>query len=137
MKRFLKGLEREWWRGVLEECERASARGRIGDMYKCLRRLETRERPDARSKKVTVDEFKNNFESVSRDRYEERPEVIERAVRGALDLRNDSRAKEANEFLNVVPESEAIREAMKETRESAPGLHGVRIGYIRKACEGI
>ena len=29
MKRFLKGLEREWWRGVIEECEEACARGRI------------------------------------------------------------------------------------------------------------
>ena len=26
---------------------------------------------------------------------------------------------------------------MKETNESAPGLDGLRIGYIRKACEGI
>ena len=84
-----------------------------------MRRLGTRERPAARSMKLTVDEFKNHFESVSKDRYEERPEVIERAVRGAADLRNDSRAKEANECLNVVPESEEIREAMKETRESA------------------
>ena len=60
--------------------------------------------------------------SVSKDKYEERPDVIERAVRGAVDLRNDRRAKEANECLNVVPESEEIREAMKETRESAPGV---------------
>ena len=65
---------------------------------------------------------RSHFESVSKDRYEERPEVIERAVRGAVDLRNDRRAKEANECLNVVPESEEIREAMKETRQSAPGL---------------
>ena len=86
---------------------------------------------------LTVDEFKSHFESVSKDRYEESPDVIERAVRGAVDLRNDRRAKEANECLNVVPDSEEIREAMKETRESAPGLDGVRIGYIRKACEGI
>ena len=135
MKRSLKGLESEWWRGVIEECEEASARGRIGDM--CLRRLGTREGPAARSMKQTVDEFKSHFESVSRDRYEKRPEVIERAVRGAVDLTNDRRAKEANECLNVVPESEEIKEAMKETRESAPGLDGVRIGYIRKACEGI
>ena len=136
MKRFLKGLE-EWWRGVIEECEEACARGIMGDMYKCLRRLGTRERPAARSMQLTVDEFKSHFESVSKDRYEERPEVIERAVRGAVDLRNDRRAKEVNECLNVVPESEKIREAMKETCESAPGLDGVRIGYIRKACEGI
>ena len=133
LKRFLKGLEREWWRVVIEECEEASARGRIGDMYKCLRRLGTRESSAARSMKLTVDEFKNHFESVSRDR----PEVIERAVRGAVDLRNDLRVKEANECLNMVPESEKVREAMKETRESAPGLDGVRIGYLRKACEGI
>ena len=86
---------------------------------------------------LIVDEFKSHFESVSKDRYQERPKVIERAVRGAVDLRNDRSAKGANECLNVVPESEEIREAMKETRESAPGLDGVRIGYIRKACEGI
>ena len=29
LKKFLKGLEREWWRGVIEECEIASARDRI------------------------------------------------------------------------------------------------------------
>ena len=57
-----------------------------------------REGPAARGMKLTVDKIKNHFESVSRDRYEERPKVIERAVRGAVDLRNDSRAKEANEF---------------------------------------
>ena len=110
---------------VIEECEEASVRGRIGDMYECLRRLGTRERLAARSMKQTVDDFKNHFESLSRDRYEERPEVIERAVRGAVDLRNESRTKEANECLNVVPESEEIREAMEVTRESVPGLDGL------------
>ena len=57
---------------MIKECEQASARGRIGDTYKCLRRLGTRERPAAKSMKLTVDESKNHFESVSRDRYEER-----------------------------------------------------------------
>ena len=51
---------------MIEECEEASARGRIGDMHKCLRQLGTREKPAARSMKLTVDEFKNYFESVSR-----------------------------------------------------------------------
>ena len=32
-------------------------------MYKSLRRLGTRERPAARSMKLTVDEFKSHFES--------------------------------------------------------------------------
>ena len=39
LKKFSKGLGREWWRGMIQECEEASAWGRIGDMYKCLRRL--------------------------------------------------------------------------------------------------
>ena len=29
LKIFLKGLEREWWRGLIEECEGESARGII------------------------------------------------------------------------------------------------------------
>ena len=33
-------------------------------MYKCLIRLETKERPAARSIKLTEDEFKEHFESV-------------------------------------------------------------------------
>ena len=57
MKRFLKGLERELWRGVIEECGEVSARSRIGDMHKCLRRLGTRERPAARNLELTVDEY--------------------------------------------------------------------------------
>ena len=52
--------------------------------------------------------------------------MIEKAVRGAVDLRNDRRAKEAKECLNVVPESEEIREAMKETRES----QSQRLGWM-------
>ena len=39
--------------------------------------------------------------------------------------------EERKRRMNVVPESEDIREDMKETRELAPGLDGVRIGYIR------
>ena len=48
--------------------------------------------------------------------------LIEMAVRRAVDLRNDCRAKEVNECLNVVPEIKEIRESIKETRESAPEL---------------
>ena len=95
------------------------------------------ERPVARSMKLTMDEFKDHYQNVLKDRYEERQGVIERAVRGAVDSRYDNRVKEPNVCLNVVPEFAEIREAMKETRESAPGLDGVRIRYIRKACEGI
>ena len=50
--------------------------------------------------------------------------MIDRPVRGAMELKNDNRAKEANEYLNVVPESEEMREAMKETRESISAWAG-------------
>lgn len=137
LKRLMRRLERDWWKRVIGECEEACARGKIGEMYKCLRKLGTRNRPAARSTTVTVSEFKEHFERVSKDRYEEEPRVIEEAVRGAVDLRNDRRAREANELLNEVPEREEIMDAMKEMRESAPGKDGVRIGYIRNACEEV
>ena len=50
--------------------------------------------------------------------------MIDWPVRGAMELKNDNRAKEANEYLNVVPESEEMREAMKETRESISAWAG-------------
>ena len=75
---------------------------------------------------VTVGEFIEHFEEVSRERYEEEPRVIEETVRGATDLREDERAREANNHMNEDPEREEIIEAMKEINESAPGEDGVR-----------
>ena len=50
------------------------------------------------------------------------------------DLRQDERARKANEMMNEVPLREEIEDIMKE---SAPGEDGVRIGYIRSACEKV
>ena len=86
---------------------------------------------------MTVDELKEHFESVSNERYENDPSMIAEGVRGAKDLRRMRRAKEANDFMNEVPEREEIEEAMKEMCESAPGEDGVRISYIRNACERV
>jgi len=61
--------------------------------------------------------------------------VMEEVIEGVQDLREDERAKEANEWMNETPEREEIETAMKEMKESAPGEDGVRIGYIRYACE--
>ena len=84
---------------------------------------------------LASEQFKEHFESVSRERYEEEPEVIEGAVRNARDLRGDASAREANERMNEVPSVAEIEAAMKVMKESAPGEDGVRIGYIRHACE--
>ena len=135
LKRFLKGLERQWWEARIRECQTACAEGRVGDMYNCLRKIGSRDKPAARSMNVTVNEFKEHFERVSKERYEEDPSAIEEAVSRAKDLRGDERAIEANELLNETPEREEIMQAMSDIRESAPGEDGVRIGYIMNACD--
>jgi hypothetical protein len=134
LKRFLRRAEREWWNERIRECEEASATGRVGDMYKCLRKIGTRGKPAGRSVNVTAQEFKEHFEMVSKDRYEEDPGLIEEAVRRAKDLRENEKAKEANELMNERPEREEIVKAMNDMHESAPGEDGVRIGFIREAC---
>ena len=131
LKSRMRELEREWWREKINEYETACVQGRLGDMYKCLRKIGTKGKPEARGTTVTVNEFKEHFESVSNERYENDPSVIAEVVRGAKDLRRMRRAKEANDFMNEVPEREEIEEAMKEMSESAPGEDGVRISYIR------
>ena len=85
---------------------------------------------------TTLADFWIHFvESVSSDQYEERPDVIERDVRGTVYLKNDSKTKEKNERLKEVSYTEEIMEAIKETRDSAPGVDEARIGFIRKAWE--
>ena len=136
MKRRLKELEREWWQEKIDLCEEACAEGRIGEMYKILKELGMRDKPRAgRGGGLTAEDFKGQFERVSCERYEELPEVIEGAVRNARDLRGDVRAIEANESMNRVPSVIEIEAAMKVMKESAPGEDGVRISYIRYACE--
>ena len=76
-----------------------------------------------------------NSLKVSSERYEELPNEIEEAVRNARDLRGDERAIAANVEMNRVPSRNEIVSAMKEMKESAPGEDGVRMCYIRYACE--
>jgi predicted transcriptional regulator len=127
LRRRLRRLEREWWENKIRECEEACATGRVGDMYKCLRKIGTRGCKAGASANICVNEFKEHFERVTCERYEEEPRVIERAVNGATDLRECERAKEANDRLNEVPEREEIVAAMNDMKESAPGEDGVRI----------
>ena len=117
----------------MEECREACDTGRVGDMYKVLRSLGMRGKKAGASHHITVDRFRGNFAGLTEQRFEEDPEVVEAAVTQARDLRGEARADEANYHLNITPEPEEIMEAMKEMRESAPGLDGVRINYIREA----
>ena len=77
-----------------------------------------------------VSEFKEHFEALSRDRYEEDRAVIDEVLGRVRDLRGNRQAVEANELLNEEPRDEEIEELIKEVKDSAPGEDGVRIGYI-------
>lgn len=138
VKRFCRRVENEWWNERIEECREACETGRIGNMYKCLRKIGTKGMKGGVSgAMITVSEFREHFMRVSRDRYEEPPSVIEAAIREVNDLRMDEKAMEANEMMNETPAREEIEEAMKEMRESAPGEDGIRIGFVREACEEV
>ena len=70
VKRFMRRIEREWWSERINECKDACDRGRIGDMYKCLRRIGTKGVKAAESGFISISDFKSHFENVSRERYE-------------------------------------------------------------------
>ena len=136
MKRRLRGLERAWWQEKIDRCEQVCEEGRVGEMYKIMKELGMRGKQRAgRGGMLGANDFKEQFERVSSERYEESPQEIEAAVRNARDLRGDARAREANERMNEVPTRREIVSAMDEMKESAPGEDGVRMCYIRHACE--
>ena len=137
MKRFVRGLEREWWGERIRECREACDSGRIGDMYKCLRKIGTKGKKAPEGCMISVEDFKRQFEGVSKDRYEVDRCVIERAVGQVDDLRMDEGAKRMNERLNVTPETEEIEMAMREMKDTAPGEDGVRLRYICEACDEV
>ena len=134
---FIRRIEREWWKERKNEFNEACDRGKIGDMYKCLRKIVARGIKAAESCMISTNDFKSHFESVSRERYEEDPSVIESVIERVVDLRMEGRALVANGGMNDMHESEEIMKAMKETRESTPGEDDVRLSYIMNACDEV
>ena len=137
LKRRLREWERGWWEVKIEECREACETGRVGDMYKVLRSLGKRGKKAGESHHITVEDFREHFAHITEKRFEEDPEILEAAVEAARDLRGDTWAEDANVNLNTTPTPEEIVEAMGEVRESAPGIDGVRIGYIMEAEESV
>ena len=58
LKTRLRLWEREWWEEKIRDCEEASRRGKIGEMYRVLRNLGTRGWKAPASTTVTNREFK-------------------------------------------------------------------------------
>ena len=104
-------------------------------MRKILYKVGTRGNEAAPEHALTKEDFKKQFKQVSKHRYEEPPWETEGAVRRAVDLRENREAIEESERLNRPISEEEIRKAIKEIRESSPGEEGVRICYIKYACE--
>ena len=73
MRIRLRELEREWWEEVIRECEEASNRGNLVEMYGALKRLGNRDSKSRESTIITTEEFAEHFKEVSKDRYERTP----------------------------------------------------------------
>ena len=121
LKSHLQKLEREWWRGMIDECEEVCAKERRHDIYKWLKKLGGRDTPVTGSPSETVEWFRDHFKSVSRLSQEAKPRVIEVTFRGMVKLTNNMRAIVANELLNKTPEMQEIMNATSErdTRDGA------------------
>ena len=133
-KTSLKKWENDWWLQMIDECQDANNRGNIGIMYQCLRKLKGRGRKKAPNSNVfTSEDFKQHLSSVSKDRYETEPLVIEAYINRTKDLRNTEKAQLANEVMNKTPTNEEIVREWKSIKEAAPGEDGIRIIYIKKA----
>jgi len=137
MKVFLRNVERDWWSGKIDECEAACRAGRMGDMYGLLKEIGRKGWKAPASSRITVEQFREQFEKVSVNRYEVEPNVIRRAIEGAKDLRHSEKAREANERMNEDVSREEVIAAMKEMKDSAPGEDEVRLIFIREACEEV
>ena len=101
-------------------------------MYKALNSLSKRDWKAPRSTTITVEQFRDHFDGITRDRYEELPRSIAEVVSQVRDLREDEESREVSRQIDGEPSELEIRDAMKEMRDSAPGEDEVRIDYIRK-----
>ena len=135
MKRRLKQLEEEWWQKLIDECKEAADKGDLKMVYTALRRIGLRGCKPAESGSIDKETFKEHFEEVSKERFEERPNDILQRVREMGDYRLDPKHMEANDVMNRTPDENEIIKCIAEVKDSAPGRDGVRISYIREACE--
>ena len=133
MKIRLRQWEKEWWEDIITQCETACQQGRMGEMYRILRKLGTRGNPTQNANQITAADFKEHFSSVSEKRNEREPEQIEEALEMVLDLRENEEAKGWNDMLNQRPEEEEIVAEMKNVKDSALGRDEVRMRYINSA----
>ena len=131
LQRETREWEKTWWENLIQECQTAGERGDAGTLYKTLKKLGTRGIKTApETTTLTKDNFKEHFQSISKDRFENDPEILEEAVEAMEDLRENEEAKRLAEMLEETPSREEIITQMKKMKNSAPGKDGVRLIYI-------
>ncbi len=107
-------------------------------MYKCFNKLGKRGFKHAMAATtITTEQFREQFKSVSADRFENAPEELERAVDEADDLRAHPKTAGWRERLNRPPEKDEIAEEMRKMRDSAPGEDETRLSYLSKGGEAV
>ena len=138
LQRNTRRFEKEWWEEKIEECNTASELGDQGRVYKLLKEIEGRGKTTApNTTTITKEQFKDHFQSVSAERFENPPEEIEEVLENVPDISNTEKAREWRERLNETPSSEEIKIQMKKMRDSAPGEDGVRLCYLLEGGEAV
>ena len=79
--------------------------------------------------------FKNHFESVSKERYENDHNVLVSAFEKVKGMRRDDRAINANERLYETLQSEEILQEKNRMRDLEPGEDGIGLRYLCSAGE--
>ena len=103
-------------------------------MYQLLKKLGMRDSKTASAREYfTPQEYKLNFEKVSKDRNEESEETRQKAIERIVDMKDSEVAKKQADKLNSpITQDEILREWSK-VNDGAPGLDNVRITYVRQA----
>ena len=133
LQRKTREWEKDWWNDIIGECEEAGQRGDTGAVYRKLKELGTRgmtKAPDTTN--ITKEQFKEHFQKISRDRFENDPEELEAAADLVEDISQTDKARRCADILETTPSREEILSEMKKMRESAPGEDGVRLIYLFK-----
>ena len=126
--------ESEWWEEKIEACKRASETGDSGTMYRLLKEIEHKGKTKApNSTTLTKEDFKQQFQSISAERFENTPEEIDEALEQVEDISNTEKARQWRDQLNEIPSGEEIWKQMKMMKDSAPGEDGVRLLYLLEA----
>ena len=131
LQRQTRQWEKDWWENIIKECQEAGEKGDSGTLYKTLKKLGTRGFKTApETTTITKEEFKDHFQRISKDRFENDPEIIFEAVDKMEDLRDNEEARRWAIQLDETPSREEILTQMKKMKNSAPGKDGVRLIYI-------